>query len=78
MDVNSAFQSGLTGIQNGQAQVRQAAETIAQQGTTQPVDNGDLAGAVVGQIQGQQQVEASAEVVKVADDMLGSLIDTVA
>lgn len=78
MDVNSAFQSGLTGIQRGQAQLRESAQTIAQQGTTQPVDNAELTEAVVDQIQAQRQVEASTEVVKSADETLGRFIDTVA
>ncbi len=78
MDVNSAFQSGFVGIQRGQAQLRESAQTIAQQGTTQPVNNAELTEAVVDQVQAQRQVEASTEVVKTADETLGRFIDTVA
>ncbi len=77
MDVNSAFQSGLIGIQRGQTQVREAAQTIAQQGTTAPVDSAELATALVEQRIGQRQVEASTEVIKTEDETIGRFIDTV-
>ncbi|MCL6414935.1 hypothetical protein MIB92_04680 [Aestuariirhabdus sp. Z084] len=76
MKVDSAFSSGLSGIQAGQKNMRNAAQDIAEAGTTKP--NADVASPLVELKTSQIQIEASTKSVKAADEALGSLIDTLA
>jgi flagellar hook protein FlgE len=71
--VTSLSQSALTGIQRGLQQVTDAASEIATADRT--IDVGDLASSLVDLKMGQQQVEASAKVVKVDDQLRGTLLD---
>lgn len=72
----STLQVGLAGMQAGLQQSQKSASQIAVQ-STQPngTDPGGLVEAAVGLIQAENQVAASAEVVKVSDDILGTLLD---
>jgi flagellar hook protein FlgE len=87
ISASSAFNSGLSSIQSGQQRVSQAAGDIASisvekpaqeqvassvDSQTQPVD---LASSLVDLQIGKQQVQAGAEVIKTADDALGTLLD---
>lgn len=87
ISASSAFNSGLNSIQSGQQRVSQAAGDIASisvekpaqeqvpssvDSQTQPVD---LASSLVDLQIGKQQVQAGAEVIKTADDALGTLLD---
>lgn len=71
----SAMSSGVQGLQAGLGRANQAAGEIARSGTT---GGGDLATPLVDLKVSEQQVKASAAVIKTADDMLGTLIDTMA
>jgi len=67
---------GLAGIQNGLANMNGHAQRIAQYGTTEgPKDLGGVAEDMVGLKQSELQVKASAQVVKSANETLGSLLD---
>ncbi|WP_426414923.1 hypothetical protein [Aestuariirhabdus sp. LZHN29] len=76
MKVDSAFNSGLAGIQAGQQNMNRAAQEIAEAGTTRP--QGDIASPLVELKTSQRQIEASTKSIKAADEALGSLIDTLA
>ena len=72
---SSVMSSGIQGLQAGMGRANQASGEIARAGTT---GSGDLAKSMVDLKVSEQQVKASAAVVKTADDMLGTLIDTLA
>jgi flagellar hook protein FlgE len=73
---NSVLSTGVQGIQSGLNRANQAAGEIARSGTTE--QNGDLAKSIVDLKSSELQVKASAKVIKTADDLLGTLIDTTA
>jgi hypothetical protein len=71
--------TGIQGLQAGFGRANQAAGEIARAGTTaDTAGKGDLATSLVDLKVSEQQVKASAAVIKTADDMLGTLIDTMA
>lgn len=72
----SAISSGLAGIQRGMQQMDRSASAIARMGTTNEGGAGELATNLVDLMQAKNQVKANVAVVKSADDMLGTLIDT--
>jgi len=72
----SVLSSGVQGLQAGLSRANQAAGQIARSGTTE--ENGDLATPIVDLKSSELQVKASAAVIKTADDLLGTLIDTTA
>lgn len=89
--VDAVLSAGLQGIQNGVGSARQAADDIVRATTTNPnttpsptensgrssIDTtADLTTAVVELKASEQQVQASAAVIKTADEVLGTLIDT--
>lgn len=71
MTITSALSTGLQGIQTGMQRVNIAGSRIA----TSAVDPEVLATNAVEQMSGHHQVGMSAQVVKTADAMLGTLID---
>ena len=77
MDVGSVVNQGLIGMQKSQSSILQSAQQIAQAGTTQrdnPQAN-DVAEPLIN-IKAQSQVfDASAKVVKAADETIGTLLD---
>ncbi|MGK0500162.1 MAG: hypothetical protein ACJAYG_001809 [Oceanicoccus sp.] len=84
--VDSVLSSGLQGIQAGIGQARQAAQDIAD-ATVAPTSNDAtgpaskdpvraIAEAAVALRVSEQQVQASAAVVKTADEVLGTILDT--
>lgn len=66
-------QSGLTGIQRGLQQVTEAASNIAM--AVDDMDAADLATNLVDLKLGKQQVEVSAKVIQVEDQLRGALLD---
>lgn len=83
---SSAFSSGLNSVQSGQQRVNRAAGEIASISVEKPAKQAagpvdsqaqplDLAGSLVDLQIGKQQVQAGAEVIKSADDALGTLLD---
>ncbi len=73
MSLHSMIANGLSGIQAGQSKVDRASGQIAQISTFQ--DSTAVANAMVAMREGELQVKFGADVVKVADELLGSLID---
>jgi flagellar hook-associated protein FlgK len=76
MDVGSAVNQGLIGMQKSQSSMYQSAQQIAgmaKQGVDAPVQ--DLAESLVNLKVQQQVFDSSAKVVKTANDMIGSLLD---
>ena len=71
MTITSALSTGLQGIQAGMQRVNIAGSRIA----TSTVDPEVFATSAVDQMSGRHQVGMSAQVVKTADQMLGTLID---
>lgn len=73
MSISSVLSSGLAGIQYGMARVDRAGGQMAQFGINQNTEQ--VASAAVDQRIGENQVKLGADVVKVADQMLGTIID---
>ncbi|TCK16963.1 hypothetical protein DFR30_0183 [Thiogranum longum] len=72
MKIEGALSQAITGIQRGLSSARDNAEKIANAGTGNPAD---LVEPMVGLKLDTLQVQASAEVLKAVDKMLGSLFD---
>lgn len=72
MSISSALLNGLQGIQAGFNRADRASGQIASFGVD---DNGRLAQNMVDLKQSEFQVKASADVVKSADSILGTLLD---
>ncbi|MBL1432032.1 MAG: hypothetical protein COB94_001080 [Gammaproteobacteria bacterium] len=75
MRIESAFNSGLQGIQRGLGQTQKIANDIADLAISKDSIVGDVTRAVVDLRQAEQQVQASAQVVNAEDELRGSLID---
>ena len=88
ISASRAFNSGLSSVQSGQQRVNQAASDIASINVVKPAAESsaanpsnnqaqpvDLATSLVDLQIGKQQVQAGAEVIKTADDALGTLLD---
>lgn len=90
--IDSVLSAGLQGVQNGIANAREAARDIVEATTTTPgtifgtTDNpgttenteatASIIEAVVDLKASELQVAASAAVIKTADEVLGTLVDT--
>ena len=80
----SAIHSGLAGIQNGMNSVRKDAHIIASQtiasvtGVNNNDTSKDLTDAIIDMKSSQHQVEASVQVIKTQDEILGTLLDELA
>lgn len=77
----SLTQIGSSGIQTGLEQAQRAALDIARVGITDEdnvSDLGSLTEATVDLLEAKNQVQASAKVVATGDEMLGTIIDTIA
>lgn len=78
MKIDSVASLGLLGIQKGMQGARAAAAEIAsaeQAGASSPTD---VAAAMIALKQSELQVAASAKTLSTANQMIGSLIDTLA
>ena len=75
MRIESAFNNGLLGIQRGLGQTQKSANEIAGAAVRKDTTVNDVSRAVVDLRQAEQQVQASAQVVKTANELRGSLID---
>ena len=73
---SSALQQGLTGIQKSSQSMLESANELVRSGTTErPVATTDIVEPLVNINKQQHLFDASAKVVKMADDALGALID---
>lgn len=82
--IESALAAGLQGVQTGIANANQAARDIATATTTRPSEqqsssgedvNATITQAAVELKVSENQVKASAAVIRTADEILGTLID---
>jgi len=71
----SSIQNGVLGIQRGLRGLRTSAAEIASADGMKAQGPAEVARPLVDMIAHRTQVEASAEVVKTADDLLGTLFD---
>jgi hypothetical protein len=73
MSISSVLSSGLVGIQAGAAMTNRAGGQIAQINTFR--ESEQLAASMLDLRVGELQVKFAADVVKVADELLGTIID---
>lgn len=81
MTINSVIQTGVQGVQKGIEGAERAATEIVRSGTVDGAagsNSNDVVEAVVDLKLYERSVEASAQVVRTADEVLGSLLDTLA
>ncbi len=80
VNVNTILQTGLQGIERGVEGVERSATEIVRGGAVDgPAgSNSDVVEAVVDLKLYERSIEASAQVVRTADEVLGSLLDTMA
>ncbi|AZT84622.1 flagellar biosynthesis protein FlgE [Marinobacter sp. NP-4(2019)] len=80
--INNTLGIGIQGIQEGMAGMENAARKIARGGVDGPQGTAEGAGSLVEPIVElnlyERSVEASAQVVKTADETLGTLLDIMA
>ncbi len=81
--MNSAINSSLQGMQSNQQDLVKHADSISRMGLMEPGEteghpSDDLAQELVGVMQAQRGFEANIPVLRVADEMLGSLLDVFA
>lgn len=80
--INNTLSVGIQGIQDGMAGMENAARKIARGGVDGPQGTAEGAGSLVEPIVDlklyERSVEASAQVVKAADETLGTLLDVMA
>ena len=73
--INTALSAGVEGVRTGVNNAQQAAQTLASAGKKEDgIDQ--MTEAVLELKASEQQVQASAEVIQTADEVLGTLIDT--
>lgn len=84
MEVNSAFSSGLNGLNKASQQITESSERIANQvvnpentekSTYNSYPSGPVTTEMINMKLAEVQAQASAKVITTADDMVGSLID---
>lgn len=80
MNVNGVLQTGLQGVKTGLEGAEKAASEIVRAGTVDgPAGaNSDVVEPIVELRLYERSIEASAQVVKTADEVLGTLLDTLA
>lgn len=79
MNVNTALSAGLQGIQQGINGVEKAAVEIVKAGSVDgPRGSNDVVKPILDLKLYERSIEASAQVVKTADEVLGTLLDTLA
>jgi len=84
MEINSAFYSGVNGLNNASQQISESSERIANQtmnpentekNTYNSYASGPVTAEVINMKLAEVQAQASARVITTADEMVGSLID---
>ena len=78
MNVNSTLQVGLQGVQSATQGVERAAKDIVRSGTDGSAGQNNVVESMVDLQLYERSVQASAQVVKTADEVLGSILDTMA
>lgn len=75
--IDSILQAALSGVQTGQRRLHEAAQSVATAPADASLEPTDLTEPLVRMLEAQRAIEASAVVMRRADDMLGSLLEAV-
>ena len=77
MTLSSVMQTGLNGMLNSQSEIQKSAEQIVRAGTVDSDTSTatDFAEPIINMKIEQRVFDASAKIVKTADEMLGTLMD---
>ncbi len=75
MKIDGALSHAMTGIQRGLSSAKNHAADIASAKQFETDDPSSLAEPLIGLKQDRLQVQASAQIVRAVDDMIGSLFD---
>lgn len=80
MSIGSVLNTGIQGVQTGVRGMEQAAQEIVQAGSSNSTNSGagDFVEPIMDLKLYENSVEASAKVIKTADEMIGTLLDTMA
>lgn len=79
MTISPTLSTGLQGVQQGVQGAQRAAQDIVRAGAVDgPAGSNDVAEPLIDLKLYQRSVEASAQVVKTADETLGTLLDVMA
>ncbi|MFV1873387.1 MAG: flagellar biosynthesis protein FlgE [Oleiphilus sp.] len=76
MNVNSILQTGIQGVQSATQGVERAAKDIVRSGADGAAGQNSVVEPIVDLKLYERSVQASAQVVKTADEVLGSILDT--
>jgi len=79
MTINAVLQSGLQGVQKATLGAEKAATEIVRSGSIDgPAGSNSVVEPIIDLKLYERSIEASAQVVKMADEVLGTLLDTLA
>tara|TARA_R110001599_G_C12181396_1_gene654089 strand:- start:1200 stop:1442 length:243 start_codon:yes stop_codon:yes gene_type:complete len=76
MSVNSILHSGIQGVQSATQGVERAAKDIVRSGTDGAAGQNNVVESIVDLQLYERSVQASAQIVKTADEVLGTILDT--
>lgn len=77
MSIGSVLSTGIQGVQTGMRGMEQSAQNIVKAGTSENTA-GDVIEPIMDLKLYENTVEASTKVIKTADEMMGTLLDTMA
>lgn len=77
MSIGSVLNTGIQGVQTGMRGMEQSAQNIVKAGTSENTA-GDVIEPIMDLKLYENTVEASTKVIKTADEMMGTLLDTMA
>ena len=77
MSIGSVLNTGIQGVQAGVRGMEQSAQNIVKAGTGENA-SGDFVEPIMDLKLYENSVEASTKVIKTADEMIGTLLDTMA
>ena len=75
MKIKSTFQTGILGIQRGMSRVEKVSSDIAQNGNTHALDPVITTKSLVELNVQKRNVQASANIIKTATEMIDSILD---
>jgi len=76
MSINSILQSGVQGVQSATQGVERVAKDVVRSGTDGATSQGNVVESIVDLQLYERSVQASAQIVKTADEVLGTILDT--
>lgn len=76
MSVNSILHSGIQGVQSATQGIERAAKDIVRSGTDGAAGQNNVVESIVDLQLYERSVQASAQIVKTADEVLGTILDT--